>query len=240
MPFGMSGAVPLGDRHSMLAWLTNNCGNDRDPLTGQRFATATNEYLQQAIRLHQRTCTTGPALNAKVTAEHRAGTVATIPGDPSTHMVLEDFKALRDAMRRRDPAYKIPSRKHQPPPENWQLYVASDNRSGPDFASIMFLDVTKAEETPAGIQFPVAAVRLDLGFIPLDHPTSAAGALCSPQTLVDLIKHANDNNRLLKPVAGGWEPTVGFPYPKSYWEHGRVEKISRLCRELAIVTTRPF
>jgi hypothetical protein len=233
----MSGIVPLGDRRSMLAWLTDNCSNDRDPLTGQRFLTAHPEYLQQAVRLHERTCTTGPALNAKVTAEHRAGNVATIPGDPSTHMTLDDFKALRSSMRRRDPAYKIPPRKHQPPPENWQLYVASDNRSGPEYASVMFLDVSKAEETADGVQYPSTAVRMDLGFIPVE---GVEGASCSVQTLVDLIKHTNEKNRLVSPVAGGWKPNAGFPFKKSYWETGRVEKLSRLCRELAIAATRPF
>ncbi len=237
LPVGMSGVVPLGDRRSMLAWLTDNCSNDRDPLTGQRFLTAHPEYLQQVIRLHERTCTTGPALNAKVTAEHRAGNIATIPGDPTSHMTLDDFKALRSSMRRRDPAYKIPSRKHQPPPENWQLYVASDNRSGPEYASVMFLDVSKAEETADSVQYPSTAVRMDLGFIPV---TGTDGASCSVQTLVDLIKHANEKNRLVSPVAGGWKPNAGFPFKKSYWETGRVEKLSRLCRELAIVATRPF
>ena len=237
LPVGTSGVVPLGDRRSMLAWLTDNCTNDRDPLTGQRFITAHPEYLQQAIRLSNRTCTTGPALNAKVTAEHRTGDVATIPGDATSHMTLDDFKALRAAMRRRDPAYKIPPRKHQPPPENWQLYVASDNRSGPEYASIMFLDVSKAERTAEGVQYPQTAVRMDLGFIPV---TSVEGATCSVQTLVDLIKHANENNRLVSPVAGGWKPNAGFPFKKSYWEAGRVEKLSRLCRELAVVSTRPF
>jgi hypothetical protein len=221
----------------MLAWLTDNCSNDRDPLTGQRFLTAHPEYLQQAIRLHERTCTTGPALNAKVTAEHRAGDIATIPGDPSTHMTLDDFKALRAAMRRRDPAYKIPARRHQPPPENWQLYVASDNRSGPEYASIMFLDVSKAEQTPEGIEYPMTAVRMDLGFIPV---IETPGASCSTQTLVDLIKHVNEKNRLVSPVAGGWKPNAGFPFKKGYWEHDRAAKLSRLCRELAIVSTRPF
>ena len=237
LPVGMSGIVPLGDRRSMLAWLTDNCTNDRDPLTGQRFITAHPEYLQQAIRLSNRTCTTGPALNAKVTAEHRSGDVATIPGDATSHMTLDDFKALRAAMRRRDPAYKIPPRKHQPPPENWKLYIASDNRSGPEYASIMFLDVSKAERTAEGVQYPQTAVRMDLGFIPV---TSVEGASCSVQTLVDLIKHANENNRLVSPVAGGWKPNAGFPFKKSYWEAGRVEKLSRLCRELAVVSTRPF
>ncbi len=237
LPVGMSGAVPLGDRRSMLGWLTNNCENDRDPLTGQRFATASPEYLQQAIRLHQRTCTTGPALDAKVSAEHRAGNVATIPGDPSTHMTLEDFKALRSSMRRRDPAYKIPARKHQPPPANWQLYIASDNRSGPEYASVMFLDVTKAEQTSAGVQYPTTAVRMDLGFIPV---TETAGASCSPQTLVDLIQNVNEKNRLVSPVAGGWKPNAGFPFKKSYWEKDRAEKVSRLCRDLAVLSARAF
>jgi hypothetical protein len=237
LPVGMSGVVPLGDRRSMLAWLTDNCENDRDPLTGQRFLTAHPDYLQQAIRLSNRTCTTGPALNAKVTAEHRAGDVATIPGDATSHMTLDDFKALRAAMRRREPAYKIPPRRHQPPPENWQLYVASDNRSGPEYASIMFLDVSKAERTAEGVQYPQTAVRMDLGFIPV---TATEGATCSVQTLVDLIKHANEKNRLVSPVAGGWKPNAGFPFKKSYWETGRVEKLSRLCRELAIASTRPF
>jgi hypothetical protein len=152
-------------------------------------------------------------------------------------MTLDDFKALRDAIRRREPGYKIPGRKHQPPPPEWRLYVAADNRSGPDFVSVMYVDVTRGRPSRTGIDFPVDAVRVDMGFLPV---TNLAGALCDPQTLVDLMQRLDAANRLLVPVAGGWKPVTGFPFTKKYWETDRNAKFGRLCRDLARALTQPF
>jgi len=152
-------------------------------------------------------------------------------------MTLDDFTALRNSMRRRNPKYKIPGRKHQPPPPNWKLYVASDNRSGPDFASVMFVDVTKVVQTAAGVQYPVESVVLDLGFIPL----TITGALCSPRTIVDLLQQLTAANRLLTPVAGGWKPVAGFPFRRSYWSApDATERLNRLCRDLTKALANPM
>jgi len=162
-------------------------------------------------------------LDAKIAAEHKAGVVATVPGDPHTHLTLADFDALRDSMRRRNPSYKIPARKHQPPPPTWQLYIASDNRSGPEFASVLFVDVTKGIHGPLGVEYPADSVKVDLGFIPL------GGETCSPQMVVDLLLRLTASQRLLVPVAGGWKPIAGFPFAKKDWTKGRWEK---LCADL--------
>jgi hypothetical protein len=218
--------------------MRHNCVNDHDPLTGTAFVSADTSALQEVIRLHNSTCTLATPLNAKVTAEHKAGQIATMPGDPSTHMTLDDFKALRDTVRRRIPGYKIPGRKHQPPPPNWQIYVASDNRSGPEFASVMYVDVTKIVYTAAGVQYPLDSVRVDLGFIPL----TITGGLCSPLTVVQIIQQLATANRLLSPVAGGWKPVAGFPFKKSYWagpSEEVKERFNRFCRDLTRALTAP-
>lgn len=236
LPVGSAAVAPLGDDGAIVGWARENCANDADPISKIPFASADTAALQELIRLHNRTCVTATLLHSKVAAEHKAGTVATIP-DSSVHMTLDDFKALRDAMRRRDPGYKIPGRKHQPPPPEWQLYVAADNRSGPEFVSVMYVDVTRGRPSRTGIDFPVDAVRVDMGFLPV---TNLVGALCTPQTVVDLLQRLDTANRLLVPVAGGWKPVAGFPFTKKYWETDRNAKFGRLCRDLAKTLTQPF
>jgi hypothetical protein len=152
-------------------------------------------------------------------------------------MTLDDFKALRDAMRRKNPTYKVPGRRHQPPPPEWKLYVASDNRSGPEFMSVMYVDVTKARATATGYQYPADSVKIDMGFIPKTVPP---GALCNPKLIVDLLGGLSKAHRLLTPVAGGWRPVAGFPFTKAHWDKDRVEKVSRLCRDLTRILTHPF
>ena len=237
LPVGTASVAPLVDRQSLNTWISENCRNDRDPLTATPFATVDTPTLQDVVRLHDRTCTFAAPLNAAVEEQHKKGKIATIPGDPNSNMTLDDFTALRNSMRRRNPKYKIPGRKHQPPPPNWRLYIASDNRSGPDFASVMFVDVTKVIQTAAGVQYPVDSVVLDLGFIPLN----LTGTLCSARTVVDLIQQLSVSNRLLVPVAGGWKPVAGFPFRRSYWSAPDAnERLNRLCRELTKVLTNPM
>lgn len=237
LPVGSAGIAPLADRPTILGWAHAQCRNDRDPITGTPFASADATTLQDMIRLHNRTCTLAGPLNVKVAAEHKAGHVATIPGDQSSHMTLDDFKALRDSMRRHNPAYKLPSRKHQPPPSTWQLYVASDNRSGPEFASVMYIDVNKIVQGPMGPEYPVDSVTLDMGFIPI----TVTGAFCAPQMVVELIQRVATANRLLTPVAGGWKPIAGFPFSKKYWSGPDVkDRFSKLCRELTRALTTPL
>lgn len=237
LPVGSAAPGPIGDRRTVLEWAALNCENTRDPLTKAPFATASHETLQQMVRTHDGVCTLGPALNRHVYAAHKVGQVATLPADPSTHMTLDDFKALRNVMRREDPGYKIPGRRHQPPPPSWQLYIASDRRSGPDFASVMYVDTTKGRMTPAGIEYPPESVRVDLGFIPV---SVGAGAMCSPKTVSELIIQLAEKNKLLVPVAGGWRPVGGFPFKKSHWEVDRSARISRLCQDLAKVLASPI
>ena len=236
LPVGSAGVAPLMDKPTILGWASTQCKNDRDPITGELFVSADTAALQDLIRLHDRTCVMSGPLGAKVAAEHKAGLIAKLPGDPSSHLTLDDFKALRDSRRRHEPGYKIPGRKHQPPPPNWQLYVASDNRSGSSFASVLFVDTTKVIDGPAGPEYPADSVVNDLGFIPLD----VTGALCSPQMVVELLQRLTTANRLLVPVAGGWKPIGGFPFTKKYWATDTKERFSKLCRELTKALTTPL
>jgi len=237
-PLGTAAVAPLDAPERIQEWVIMNCNNAADPLTGIPFADASPSNLQELIRLHTNTCTFAAPLHAKVVAEHKAGKVATLPEDPTSHLTLDDFRALRDAMRRKEPGYKLPSRRHQPPPPEWQLYISQDNRSGDEFASVMFVDATKAFETSKGVVYPVSSVMIDMGFIPVT--LHGAPALCAPQLMVTIIKRLADDNRLLTPVAGGWKPIAGFPFTKQYWATDRAAKFSKLCRDLTRALTSPM
>lgn len=234
-PAGIPVVAPVADRNATLQWIASNCANATDPVTRTTFAT--QPVVEDIVRLHDNTCAAAPGLHKHVAAEHKAGRVAAIPGNRhGTPMTLEDFTALRAAMRRRDPAYKVPSRHHEPPPPTWQLYVASDRRSGPDFASVMYVDVTKVRQTAYGVEYPPEAVRVDMGFIPAATPL---GALCSAQTIVDLLDRLAKANRLLTPVAGGWRPVAGFPFSRDHWRTDTTNRVNRLCRDLAKALAHP-
>ena len=122
------------------------------------------------------------------------------------------------------------SRVNTPPPAAWSLYVASDTRSGPEFASVLDVDTTKIRRTAEGLEIPTPAVTVDMGFLPLELPP---GTVCNTQTVVGLLERLDKDNKLLTPVAGGWKPTGGFPFTKKYWAEDRAGRIRRLCKELA-------
>lgn len=236
LPVGSATVAPLADKDTIITWATRHCNNTTDPIKKVPFINEDTITLQELVRLHNRTCVLASGLHGRVAAQHQRNKVAAIPDDTKTHMTLDDFKALREAKRRTQPGYKIPPRAHRPPPSTWQLYVAPDNRSGPDFASVLYVDITKARTTPTGYEYPAESVMIDLGFIPLD----VKGARCSPAMLVEIIQRCAQMNRLLTPIAGGWKPVAGFPFTKKYWETEKVERFSRLCSELTKALTTPF
>lgn len=236
VPAGKPTVIPIGPHEGMLQWTAANCANATDPIKNEPFVLA--DDLGDIVRLHDSTCVSAAALNRIVATQHRAGKIATVPGDSAdAPLTLDDFRALRDSMRRKDPGYKLPGRRHQPPPPEWQLYVASDARSGPDFASVLYVDTTRAVRTAFGVEYPPHSIRVDLGFIPVATPI---GSLCSAQTLVDLLDRLSKTNRLLMPIAGGWKPTVGMPYSKRHWETDTTSRVNRFCRELAKALTTPL
>jgi hypothetical protein len=227
LPIGVAGVAPLSDKATILDWASANCTNSRDPITGIPFSSADTATLQELIRLHNRTCALANPLNAKVAAEHKVGKIAAMPGDVSTSMTLDDFRALRNAMRRRNPDYKLPARKHMPPPPSWKLYIASDNRSGPEYATVLYVDVTRARKVPQGVIYPLDAVMVDMGFLPLNMD----GTELTPQTFVTLFKQLDNANRLLLAVPGGWKPVVAPP-TKKYWETEKARKLTKYYAEL--------
>jgi hypothetical protein len=236
VPSGIPTAVPLADRTTTLRWIAANCGNAVDPLTKVPFVS--QPTLDNLVRLHDATCVAAPSLHTHVSAEHKVGRVAAIPGNRlDTPMTLEDFKVLRDTMRRRDPAYKIPARRHAPPPSTWQLYVAPDARSGPAFASVMYVDVTKIRPTAYGVEYPPESIRVNMGFIPIATPL---GSICSAQGIVDLLDRLAKANKLLIPTAGGWRPIAGFPFMKEHWQTDTANRVNRLCRDLAKALDSPI
>jgi hypothetical protein len=227
LPLGTATVAPLADRTTILDWTRANCTNDTDPISGVPFVSAESAALQEIIRLHNRTCTLATPLHTKIVAEHKTGQIATMPDDPTTALTLDDFTALRDAMRRRIPDYKLPARKHMPPPPNWKLYIASDNRSGPEFASVLYVDVTKAKTTAYGVVYPLDSVMVDLGFLPIE----MASTSLTPMMFVELFKHLDGAGRLLLAVPGGWKPAVAPP-SKKYWETDRARKLQRYYTDL--------
>ena len=180
------------------------------------------------IRLHNGTCTLASGLHAKVVAEHKSGKIATVPGDPTTHLVVDDYNALRDAMRRANPSYRVPGHKHTPPPPEWRLYIASDNFSGPEFVSVAFLDITKGKQGPHGIQYPVDSIRIHMGYLPIYVPHAS----CSLDTVMERIKQVHVAGKLLVPIAGGWKPIAGFPFKKEDWKSNAAAKMNTLCDTL--------
>jgi hypothetical protein len=236
LPLHAPAVAPLADRPTILGWATGNCKEPRDAITGIPFRNMDATALQQLVRLHNRACTLAEPLHTKVAAEHRAGTIATLPDDPTTQMVLADFKVLREAMRRTNPAYKLPARRHQPPPSNWQLYINRDARSGPDYMSVMYVDTLKARMTPTGVEYPPESVRVDIGFIPAK---PSAGALCDIELIVETLKRLAESHRLLDPIAGGWKPVVG-PYTKAHWTRDAATRLSNFCRQLIRALTTPI
>jgi hypothetical protein len=240
LPVGSASVVPLAERSTLLAWISATCKNKEDPLRKKLFEEATDEELHEVIRLHNGKCFFASSLHDHIVEQHKHGTIATIPAeDKDTHLTLDDFHSLRTAMRRKNPGYKLPSRKHQPPPPEWQLYIASDNRSGEEFASVLYIDVTEAVITTTGTEYPVDSVRIDFGFIPIDVPT---GTLCTAQTLVDIIQRLSQTHRLVLPVAGGWipAPTSGFPFTKKFWETEKRAKVNKVCQNLVRILTTPI
>jgi hypothetical protein len=223
-----TGVAPLVDRGSVLGWASTNCHNSADPLTGIPFTHAEPAALQELVRLHNGTCTFATPLDSHVAAQHKRGTLATLPDDPSGHMTLEDFTALRDAMRRHTPGYKIPGRKHQRPPATWQLYVASDERSGPDFVTVAYVDTMKGVMRADGPHYPESAIVIDLGFLPADFSGSCTGPM-----MMSTIQRLDTAGKLLTPIAGGWKASAGFPFSKRHWEHDKKRKLDRFCLDLS-------
>jgi hypothetical protein len=143
-------------------------------------------------------------------------------------------------MRRTNPGYKLPPRRRQPPPSTWTLHIASDNRSGPDFVSILYVDTSKVQLAPDGSRIITPeSVRIDMGFLPLNTPPAAQ---CTGKSLIDLVARVAAANRLLEAVAGGWKPAiVGFPATKQYWRRDTTgERVSRLCKLLAYALANPM
>ena len=224
-----AGVAPLVDRASVLGWASTNCRNPTDPLTGIPFNRAEPAALQELVRLHNGTCTFATPLDSHVADQHKRGTIATLPDDSRGHRTLEDFKALRDAMRRHTPGYKIPGRKHQRPPSTWQLYVASDERSGPHYVTVAYVDVMKGVMRADGPHYPDSAIVIDMGFLPADF----AGTVCTGPMLMGMLQRLDAAGKLLSPVAGGWKASAGFPFSKRHWEHDKKRKMDRLCTELS-------
>lgn len=209
IPAGMVTVAPLG---AGPGWIQNNCRNPYD---------VTVSDLPELIRMHNRKCITATHLHNKLAA-----------GNPLTE---GELVALRTAMRRRNPAYELPGRIYRKPPPEWQLYVASDFRSGPDYASVLIVDTTKAIHGPNGVEYPADSIRVDLGFIPL----RIGHTKCSAQTVLELTHRLASTHQLLKlDHEGEWKPIAGFPYSKRHWEIDGVERLTRLCMSLSKELTR--
>jgi hypothetical protein len=125
-----------------------------------------------------------------------------------------------------------------PPPE-WKLYVASDQASGPNYATVGYVDTTRGRRTAQGIVYGPDAFRVNMGFLPLFVSPVTGG--CSIRVVVELLQRAAAANKLLVPAAGGWRPIAGFPFTKSDWEDGmKAQRLGRLCKDLARALSAPL
>jgi len=219
IPLGYSGVAPMTSKDNILDWTKRNCKFSNNLLTGHIFANDTQDNLQRLVRLHDGSCLNAPALHTQISQQQKTGAIPTLPHDPTSHLTVGDFNALREAQRRFNPAYKIPQSRHRPPPPEWGLYASPDNVSGPEFVHVLYLDKTKAIPTATGPSYPQSSIRVDMGFLPNEPGI---------QTLLDLLKRLEAENKLLIPIAGGWKPAFGFPYSKSYWSRERKARVQRL------------
>jgi len=231
LPVGSARVIPIGERPILLNWIKKHCTSGFDAITNESFADIqTDEELQQLVRLHTGKCVLAPNLHEYVRPIHKRGDFATVPGEKE-HMTRDDFKVLRAAMRRRNPEYKLPGRKHRPPPDDWALYVGTDERSGLNFASVMYVDITQLRRSAGGTaRFEPSAVKLNLGFIP---------QLEGFYQVIELLRQLNEQYKMLKPVPGGWRPIAGFPFTKQFWEKDGPRKFAYLIQELTDALNGP-
>ena len=244
-PFGQSQSslAPLTDRSGILEWTRASCRNQVDTLTGQPFVSQDTASLQKLVRLHNNTCASSDALNRQTYIDRVNGRPTLVPGPMSSFepLTAADHAAIAASQNRvgTGTGYAFPTTaapaaagRRVPRPAEWQLYIAQDARSGPEYASILIVDVTRARVTAAGTEYPAESIRIDLGFIPV---TVSGGVKCTPQTLVDRIQRLDKRGALtfLDPASGRWKPIAPFPLPKTFWASGRSLKMAQLCADLA-------
>lgn len=236
-----SALAPLTDRRGILEWTRASCRNQVDTLTGQPFVSQDTASLQKLVRLHNNTCASSDALNRQTYIDRVNGRPTMIPGPMSSYAPLTaaDHAAIAASQNRVGsgtyafPTTAAPVGRRVPRPAEWQLYIAQDARSGPEYASVLIVDVTRARITAAGTEYPAESIRIDLGFIPV---TVDGGARCTPQTLVDRIQRLDKRGALtfLDPASGRWKPIAPFPLPKTFWASGRSLKMAQLCADLVV------
>jgi len=240
-PYVRSALAPLTDRHGILEWTRASCHNQVDPLTGQPFVSQDTASLQKLVRLHNNTCASSQALNRQIYIDRVEGRPTDIPG---TYEPLNsaDHNAIASSQGRVTgalgnpyafPTTAAPVVRRAPRPAEWQLYIAQDARSGPEYASVLIVDVTRARVTAYGTEYPQESIRVDLGFIPV---SGGPGPRCTPQTLVDRIQRKDKKGALtfLDPASGRWKPIAPFPLPKTFWTSSRAAKMAQLCADLAV------
>ncbi len=240
-PYIRSSLAPLTNRDGILDWTRSQCRNQVDPLTGRAFVSEDTAALQQLVRLHNNTCASSKALNRQIYINGVEGRPSVVPGS-TTPLTPADHAAIRSSQNRVSapavPAYGFPTTaapvgpRKAPRPSEWQLYIAQDARSGPEYASVLIVDVTKARTTAYGIEYPQDSVRVDLGYIPV---TGGPGPACTAQTLVDRIQRKDKRGSLifLDPASGRWKPIAPFPLLKTFWASSRAAKMAQLCSDLA-------
>lgn len=244
-PYIRSSLAPLTNRDGILDWTRSQCRNQVDPLTGRAFVSEDTAALQQLVKLHNNTCASSKSLNRQIYIDGVQGRPSTIPGSYEP-LTPADHAAIRAAQNRVSaavaPAYGFPTTaapvgRRAPRPSEWQLYIAQDARSGPEYASVLIVDVTKARTTAYGIEYPQDSIRVDLGYIPISGGpvTGAPGPACTAQTLVDRIQRKDKKGSLifLDPASGRWKPIAPFPLQKTFWASSRAAKMAQLCSDLA-------
>jgi len=226
IPIGEAGTAPMADKKTILKWTHKNCKYPEDVLTRRPFVNESQSSLQKLIRLHDGTCVSAPILNDYILRKQKMGITPMLPNNRVTPLKRRNLDALRETMRRRSPGYKFPAHSDKLPPPEWKLYAASDKRSGPDFLSVCYVDITKARRTAIGVEFPMESIRVNMGFLPVE---DGDGFI---KLILSIMKKLSDKNNLLTYTVRGWKAAAGFPFTKSHWARDRSDKLNELYRDL--------
>lgn len=142
---GKPSVAPTGPPDVVRAWL-ETCRNPRE----------VRDSKDTVVRLHTGTCVTAPRLHNSVAAEHHAGIRARVPGGGNEQMTIDDFRALKEAQRRRNATYRVPRLAVPSRPQSpWQLQAVQLDS---EFVNVSFVD-------PTGVR-PARPV----GAVPKNHP----------------------------------------------------------------------
>ncbi len=173
---------PDATREEILAWIHDaSHGGDGDPITMDAWDEMTLEQLRRTVRTQEGRVYTAESLEGMIRAAMEAEKPArnAYSRKPLTR---KNFRALRDVMRRENPAYALPTRTQQRPPKHMGLAFTEEG----EFFHVWLIDVR------------TRAIGLDLGYIPATVESVEAGSAdYTSASLVAALQTAWDSGKFL-------------------------------------------